>query len=285
MTRMTTLERTRAVEPVLAMAKRAAALIARIYEGPFEVSYKSKNDPVTNADREANALLCAALASEFPGIPIVAEESDPDTYAGYERAETAWFVDPIDGTREFVAKNGEFAVMIGLAEEGRATLGVIVHPVDGRAFVGGEGIDAFQVDASGTRTPIHVSTVSSLGDAELVVSRSHPRRESLGAIAKQRGVRKITPCGSAGVKATRIATGEADVYAQPGRAGKLWDACAPEALVVAAGGRVADARGMPFDYRSLDLDNAHGFVATNPELYPKVLELLRKAPPERGMPR
>jgi 3'(2'), 5'-bisphosphate nucleotidase len=75
------------------------------------------------------------------------------------------------------------------------------------------------------------------------------------------------------------------VYAQPGRAGKLWDACAPEALVVAAGGRVADARGMPFDYRSLDLDNAHGFVATNPELYPKVLELLRKAPPERGMPR
>jgi 3'(2'), 5'-bisphosphate nucleotidase len=285
MTRMTVEERTRAVEPVLAMAKRAAELIARIYEGPFEVSYKSKDDPVTNADREANALLCAALAAEFPGIPIVAEESEPHAYAGYERVETAWFVDPIDGTREFVAKNGEFAVMIGLAEEGRATLGVIVHPVGGRAFVGGEGIAAFEVDASGARTPIHVSTVSALEDAELVVSRSHPQRESLGAVAARRGVRKITPCGSAGVKATRIATGEADVYAQPGRAGKLWDACAPEALVVAAGGRVSDARGVPFDYRSADLDNAHGFVATNPALYPRVLELLRKASRERGMPR
>jgi 3'(2'), 5'-bisphosphate nucleotidase len=282
---MTVEQRRRVVEPVLAMAKQAAALIARIYEGPFEVNYKSANDPVTNADREANALLCAALASEFPGVPIVAEESDPLAYAGYENAETAWFVDPIDGTREFVAKNGEFAVMIGLAEEGRATLGVIVHPVDGRAFVGGEGIDAFEVGASGARAPIRVSTVSSLEDAELVVSRSHPARESLAAFAAQRGVRKVTPCGSAGVKATRVATGEADVYAQPGRAGKLWDACAPEALVVAAGGRVADARGISFDYRSPDLDNAHGFVATNPALYPRVLELLRKADRKRGMPR
>jgi 3'(2'), 5'-bisphosphate nucleotidase len=285
MTRMTVEERTRAMEPVLAMAKRAATLIARIYEGPFEVSYKSKNDPVTNADKEANALLCASLASEFPGIPIVAEESEPAAYVGYEHAETAWFVDPIARTREFVAKNGEFAVMIGLAEDGRATLGVIVHPVDGRAFVGGEGIDAFEEDAMGVRTPIHVSSVSSLLDAELVVSRSHPRRESLGAVAAQRGVRKITACGSAGVKATRIATGQADVYSQPGRVGKLWDACAPEALVVAAGGRVADARGNPFDYRSPDLDNKHGFVATNPALYPQVLELLRKLERERGTPR
>jgi 3'(2'), 5'-bisphosphate nucleotidase len=87
------------------------------------------------------------------------------------------------------------------------------------------------------------------------------------------------------VKATRIATGQADVYAQPGRVGKLWDACAPEALVVAAGGRVSDARGTLFDYRSSDLDNTHGFVATNPALHPQVLELLRKLERERGAPR
>jgi 3'(2'), 5'-bisphosphate nucleotidase len=281
MTRLTLEQRQRAVEPVLAMAQQAATLIARLYEGPFQVSYKSKNDPVTNADREANALLCASLASEFPGIPIVAEESEPHAYAGFEHVDTAWFVDPIDGTREFVAKNGEFAVMVGLAEAGRATLGVIVYPVDGRAFVGGEGIDAFEVDASGARKPIRVSTVSAIEDAELLISRSHPRRESLGAIAARRGVRKVTPCGSAGVKATRIATGEADVYAQPGRAGMLWDACAPEAIVVAAGGRVTDARGVPFDYRAANLENAHGFVATNPALHPQVLELLRKAELER----
>ncbi len=284
MTGMTLAQRQRAVEPVLAMAKRAADLIARIYEGPFEVHYKSKDDPVTNADREANALLCASLAAEFPNVPIVAEESDPHAYAGYENADLAWFVDPIDGTREFVARNGEFAVMVGLAEAGRATLGIIVHPVGGRAFVGGEGIDAFEVGSSGARKPIRVSTVFSLHDAELVISRSHPRRESLGAIATRRGVRKVTPCGSAGVKATRIATAEADVYAQPGRAGMLWDACAPEAIVVAAGGRVSDARGDPFDYRGPDLENAHGFVATNPALYPQVLDLLRKAERDRETP-
>ena len=265
------------VEPVLAMAKRAAVLIARIYEGTrSRSSYKSKNDPVTNADREANALLCAALASEFPGIPIVAEESDPASYAGYERAETAWFVDPIDGTREFVAKNGEFAVMIGLAENGRATLGVIVHPVDGRAFVGGEGIDAFEVeDAKGTRTPIHVSTVSSLAEAELVVSRSHPRRESLGAIAKQRGVRKITPCGSAGVKATRVATGASGRVRAAGTRGQaLGRVRAGSTGRRGRRARVRCARASRSTTARANLDNAHGFVATNADLHPKVIELL-----------
>lgn len=281
MSAMTLERRQRAVGPVLAMARRAAALVVRIYEGPFQVSYKSANDPVTNADRDANALLCASLTAEFPGIPIVAEESEPHTYAGYEGADAAWFVDPIDGTREFVAKNGEFAVMVGLAEAGRATLGVIVYPVGGRAFVGGEGIDAFEVDSSGAHTPIRVSSVSSLEEAELLISRSHSRRESLGAMAARRGVRKITPCGSAGVKATRIATGEADIYAQPGPAGMLWDACAPEAIVVAAGGRVTDTRGERFDYRSPDLSNAHGFVATNAPLHPLMIALLQRAERER----
>jgi 3'(2'), 5'-bisphosphate nucleotidase len=277
---MTGPERAEAADAILAIARDAAALIARIYEQPFEVDYKAKNDPVTVADRDANALICEALGARFPGMPVVAEESDPATYAGYGNAEAAWFVDPLDGTRDFVKKNGEFVVMIGLAEKGRATLGVIVQPVSGWAFVGGEGVAAAVLDAAGARSPIHVSAVSSLADAELVVSRSR-RRASLDAAAGRLGVRKITQCGSAGLKAVRVACGDVDAYPQPGRAGKLWDACAPEAIVVAAGGRVSDARGEPFDYASPELD-LRGFLATNPALYPAMLELLRASEETAG---
>jgi 3'(2'), 5'-bisphosphate nucleotidase len=272
-------ERRAAAHVVLEMARDAAAVVARVYEHPFDVEYKSKNDPVTTADRQANALLCDALASRFPGMPVVAEESDPASYAGYHRAAAAWFVDPLDGTRDFVKRNGEFVVMIGLAEEGRATLGVIVVPVSGRAFVGGDGVPGVLIDAAGDRAPLHVSKLTSLEEAELVVSRSRSQKMSLEDAAARLGVRKLTPCGSAGLKAMRVATGEADAYVQGGRAGKLWDACAPEAIVVAAGGRVSDADGTPFDYGSPDLALAHGFLATTPALYPGLLDLARRRLP------
>ncbi len=265
----------RILERVLAVARTAAEGIARRYaEGAITVEYKGKNDPVTRADREANEVICNALARDFPGMPIVAEESDPSTFAGFAEAPEAWFVDPLDGTREFIARNGEFAVMIGLAEGGLATLGVVVCPATGRSFVGGRGAGAFEVMADGAHRPIHVSSVGSLAEAELVVSRSH-RPEALGTAASRHGVRKVTPCGSAGVKAARVAAAEADIYAQPGRAGRLWDACAPEAVVAAAGGLVTDERGQAIDYRATDLDNARGFVATNAVLHAAVLELLR----------
>jgi 3'(2'), 5'-bisphosphate nucleotidase len=107
------------------------------------------------------------------------------------------------------------------------------------------------------------------------VSRSHGAA-GLEELALRLGFRKVTRCGSAGVKATRIAAGEADVYAQPGRAGALWDACAPEALVMAAGGRATDARGTIIDYAARELPNHHGFVATNGLLHADVLALLQR---------
>ncbi len=266
------------LEEVLAIARRASEVVMRVYGAPFDVDFKEKNDPVTVADRESNTLLCAALAASFPGIPIVAEESDPASYKGYAEAPAAWFVDPLDGTREFVARNGEFAVMIGLAEKGAATLGVIVCPAFDRAFVGAVGVGAFEVAADGSRRPIHASRVQTLREAELLVSRSHGS-VGLEELALQLGFRKVTRCGSAGVKATRIAAGEADVYAQPGRAGALWDACAPEALVMAAGGRASDAHGTIIDYAARELPNHHGFLATNGPLHGDVLELVRKFGP------
>jgi 3'(2'), 5'-bisphosphate nucleotidase len=264
----------RAVEPALAAAREASDLILGVYATPFDVMYKVKDDPVTRADHEANALLCERLARALPGVPIVAEESDPSTYAGFASARAAWFVDPLDGTREFVARNGEFAVMIGLAENGRATLGVIVAPAWHRAFVGVVGEGAWEVLPGGARTPIHVTSRDSFEQASIVVSRSRSSPPVV-ALAAKTAAGKATPHGSSGLKAVLVATGVHDVYVQPGPAGMRWDACASEALVRAAGGELTDAGGAPIDYAVADLVNSRGLLATNGRLHRRVVEALK----------
>jgi 3'(2'), 5'-bisphosphate nucleotidase len=262
-----------AAEVALAAAREAAALVMGVYETPFEVQYKAKDDPVTRADREANALLCDRLSSVFPGAPIVAEESEASTYAGYAQADVAWFVDPLDGTREFVARNGEFSVMIGLAVKGRAVLGVVVAPAWGRSFFGVVGDRAWEVSENGSRTEIHPSPQKSLKGASVVLSRSRVS-PGLTALARGLGVREIVAHGSSGLKGALVASGAYDVYLQPGRAGMLWDACATEALVNAAGGRCTDAEGSPFEYATEDLINRRGLVATNQQLAKATVEAL-----------
>lgn len=250
---------------MLDAANAAAALVMGVYATPFAVDFKGADDPVTRADREANALVCARLAAAFPGVPIVAEESDPSTYAGFGEARAAFFVDPLDGTRDFVARNGEFCVMIGYAEDGRAALGVIVCPAFGRSFVGGPGVGAWELDAAGVRRPIATSRVTRIADAEILVSRSRGPADLEAARAKV-GARKLTPCGSSGVKAARVACGEADVYVHPAPGGGyLWDVCASEALVLAAGGTFG-TRGGPFDYRRGPLRCDGVLAAATPEL-------------------
>jgi 3'(2'), 5'-bisphosphate nucleotidase len=253
-----------ALKVALAAGREAAEIVMRVYAEPFDVDYKGPNDPVTRADKEANALICARLASAFPEVPIVAEESDPRSFEGYTRSRYAFFVDPLDGTREFVAKNGEFAVMIGLAEEGAAVMGVIVCPAYDRTFYGARGVPAVE------KGPIQVSKVSDPAEARVLVSRSH-RPPNLDEVVARIGARQVIPTGSSGLKAVKVACGEADLYLQPGHAGKLWDTCAPEAIVRAAGGIMTDARGRPFDYRRAELPNKDGLVATNPVLHAKVI--------------
>jgi 3'(2'), 5'-bisphosphate nucleotidase len=267
-------ELARAAAPiVLAAAQEASEIVMRVYATAFDVAYKGKNDPVTRADHESNALLCDRLSRAFPGLPIVAEESDPATYAGFERADAVWFVDPLDGTREFVAKNGEFAVMIGLAEHGKATLGVITAPAWGRAFVGVVGDGAWEVSANGARSPIRVSARKTLAEASMVVSRSRSPSHT-EALAAAMGTRTPVLLGSSGLKAVVVANGDHDIYLQLGRAGMRWDACSSDALVRAAGGLLTDARGEPIDYASPELANAHGLLVTNETLQPQVLAAL-----------
>jgi 3'(2'), 5'-bisphosphate nucleotidase len=263
----------RALQIALGAALEASDLVMHVYRTAFTVEFKAPDDPVTCADRESNALLCDRLGKAFPGIPLVAEESDAQSYAGFAAHDDAWFIDPLDGTREFVARNGEFAVMIGLARRGRAALGVIVAPAWNRAFAGIVGDAAWEFGRDGSKAPIRVSDRASLQNASIVVSRSRTPSK-LAALLSALAGSTATMHGSSGLKAALVATGTHDIYVQPGPAGMRWDACASEALVEAAGGACSAIDGARIDYRASELVNSKGLLATNGRLHQKVIEAI-----------
>jgi 3'(2'), 5'-bisphosphate nucleotidase len=263
----------RELETALAIAREASRLVLSVYGTPFEVELKGPNDPVTIADRQANTLICAALAQAFPGDAIVAEESVPSAEEQVARLvaeERVWFVDPLDGTREFADRNGEFSVMIGLALRGRAALGVVVMPTTGEAFVGALGHPAFVEGSDGARRPLRVSSLRDPREATMVVSRSHRPPHFIATMRDLLGIERAVPCGSVGVKVARVASAVADLYVHAGVGAKHWDSCAPEAILVAAGGRFTDFDGAPIDYTSADLVLRKGLIASNEALYAAV---------------
>ncbi|MFO0754933.1 MAG: 3'(2'),5'-bisphosphate nucleotidase CysQ [Byssovorax sp.] len=261
------------IEAVLAIAREASALVMEVYATPFTVDLKGPNDPVTAADRRANTLICDALARRFPGDAIVAEESAPqdrEELAALVRSRRVWFVDPLDGTREFADRNGEFSVMIGLAVEGRAALGVVVMPVTGEAFAGALGHAAFVEAEDGIRRALATSQVRDPKEAAMVVSRAHRAPRFLETMQDALGIRRVVPCGSVGVKVAKVARGEADLYVHAGLGAKLWDTCAPEAILAAARGRFTDLDGAAIDYARPDLMLRDGILASNGALHEQV---------------
>jgi 3'(2'), 5'-bisphosphate nucleotidase len=258
------------LETLVKIAAEAAVVVQEVFETPFTVDFKGPKDPVTEADRRANDLICTRLAAEFPGVPIVAEESAAESFAEFRKSSDIFFVDPVDGTNEFIERRKDFVVMIGLVQGNRATHGVMHAPALDLAWAGEVGAGATLIEASGARSPIHVSERAEIAAARLVGSRSHrgPRLERLLAAL---GVAELIPMGSAGLKGAYVARGAAEAYVAPFYAGKRWDACAAEALVVAAGGRVTDAYGENIDYRAESLSNDRGVVATNGFLHDALL--------------
>lgn len=268
------IDRQQVLEQLLGAARGAAQLVMRVYaEADHGTEMKGPNDPVTRADKEANSFILAHLQASLPGIPIVAEESDPALFRGFESSSAALFVDPVDGTRDFIARNGEFCVMIGLAEEGRATVGVVLCPVYGgvlRTYGAAEGIGAFLYGEDGTRTQLQVSNATDLGVTRCAVSRFH-RSKSVDAKLSALGCKELVPIGSSGIKGVQIANGALELYAHPSRGKvKLWDACAPDAIVRAAGGVFTDAKGIPFAYRG-SVAQGQGTVAGNAVLHAEVI--------------
>lgn len=264
---------------MVAAAQEASRLILEVYAGDFAVEYKSPRDPVTKADRLANEAICRRLAQAFPGVPIVAEESEPETFAAYRTSERVFFVDPLDGTREFIAKNGEFVVMIGFVQGDRATHGVVLAPSQDQLWTGELGQGSFRINRNGNKTPVVPNQRQELVGSRVVVSRSH-LSPALEVALKSARVGELISLGSAGLKSVSVVEGTADAYASLGGAGKRWDVCGPDAVVHAAGGVFTDAFGERFDYRNADLTNLCGIAAANPAVHGQLVQRLRAASDE-----
>ncbi len=231
---------------VVALARRAGATILDIYEGAFAVRDKADRTPVTEADERSEALIVAGLAVLTPGIPVIAEESQARGDAGFAGSAPPlfWLVDPLDGTREFVARNGQFAVNIGLVRDGRPVLGAILSPVEGIVWSGIVGAGAFRQVRDGMETPVRARAKPTKGIV-VVTSLSHASGAE-SAVASAHRIAEHRKLGSA-AKFGLLAEGSADLYPRMGPTSE-WDTCAGEALLVAAGGHVERTDGRLLEY-------------------------------------
>lgn len=241
------------VEPSLVAALattvlRAGEVILAIYRDGFSVATKPDSSPVTAADEQAEAVILADLARLLPGVPVVAEEATARGEAPSVLGETFLLVDPLDGTREFVARNGEFTVNVALIAGGRPILGLVYAPVGGEIFVGvaGAGARAGRRGGDGTVPwrPIAVREPPAAG-VTAMVSRSHAGAETEALLARL-PIAERSAAGSS-LKFCRIAAGAADLYPRLGPT-MGWDTAAGEAVLAAAGGGVTDLSGRPLGY-------------------------------------
>jgi len=274
------------LEVELAVARKAAAAAGVAVMAAYGTrlsTIKSDATPVTEADRASNRVILRALASAFPGDAILSEESRD----GVRRlgARRVWIVDPLDGTREFLAGNGEFSVMIGLAIDGVARLGVVLVPAEGVTYSALLGVGAW-VERGGRQQPL-VCRADPRGRPRLVGSRSHfdPLVERFRA---EMEIGEVRPCGSVGLKCARIAEGWSDVYVHPVPYLKEWDTCAPEAILRAAGGWVSDCAGLPLRYNKAEPTQPGGILAAVPGLSSRAVAAMERvlkpavAAPEPG---
>jgi 3'(2'), 5'-bisphosphate nucleotidase len=269
----------REITEMIRIARGAGAILMDVYATDFSVSYKAKADPVTEADTRANAFIVSELRSVFPDDGIVAEESEDRSDA--LRTGRCWYVDPVDGTKEFVARNGEFAVMLGLAIDGESAAGVVYQPVTDKLYAGAIGLGA-TLEQHGRKRALRVSEVSDPSQLRLVVSRSHRNRAVANVVAKL-GIRSETQTGSVGLKAGLIAERKADLYLHISDKSSAWDACGPEAVLRAAGGRFTDLAGSAYRYGGEDMRNRRGILACNGAAYDAVLPVARKAARSIGL--
>jgi len=244
------------LDRIIPIARAAGTIVMEVYATEFKVEGKGDASPVTEADHRAEALVLPALARITPGLQVVSEEA---ASAGRIPvvAERFWLVDPLDGTREFVNRNGEFTVNIALVERDTPVLGVVLAPASGRLFAGAAGAGAFVEDESGRRQAITCRRIPATG-LTVVSSRSHGDLAALDAFLTGRVVASHVTAGSS-LKFCLVAGGQADLYPRFGRTME-WDTAAGHAILRAAGGCVTDLNGVELRYGKPDFANPH-FVA------------------------
>ena len=256
------------------LARAAGAAILEHYEGPLNIKQKNDADdaePVTQADTIANDLIVTRLKREFPNDGILAEESvDTARRLGKSRA---WMVDPLDGTNGFIDGNGDFAVQIGLAEEGQCVLGVVYQPLPGVLYRAVRGHGTWIERPRFEHMQARVSDKKILSEMRLAASRSH-RSPRMNKVIERFGFPEEVQRGSVGIKIGLLVEQQCDVYIHLSSRTKQWDTCAPEVILTEAGGRITDLFGYPLNYNVPEVQNLNGLVASNGVSHDQIIETL-----------
>ncbi|MES1196759.1 MAG: 3'(2'),5'-bisphosphate nucleotidase CysQ [Steroidobacter sp.] len=248
---------------VISIARDASAAIMNVYAGEFTVDHKSDHSPLTQADKAAHHIITTALQKLTPEIPVLSEESPAEfhDFATRRRWSRFWLVDPLDGTREFVQRNGEFTVNIALIKQHQPVLGVIAVPASGIVYSGAQGLGAQRIVDKQVTTRINSRKARPV--PTIVGSRSH-RGDSLNDFLVRLGAHQLCSVGSS-LKFCRVAEGSADCYPRLSPTSE-WDTGAGQAIVEAAGGAVFDLSGQVLSYnRRESLLNPHFIVVGDPQ--------------------
>ncbi len=240
------------------LAKQAGDAIMVIYRQDFDVELKDDKSPLTQADKAANDLILAGLKAEFPDAAYLSEEEKDDLVR--RKNPYCFIIDPLDGTKEFVKKNGEFTVNIALVKDGTPVMGVVYAPVLDELYYALKGVGAFLDDKNGQTKPLHVTDHTK--SLKLVASKSH-RSEKLDALmeAHQDKIAELVFFGSS-LKGCMVAAGSADIYYRFGLTCE-WDTCAMQAVVECAGGIMMQMDKTPMTYNRENTLNEKGFFIVN----------------------
>lgn len=236
-------------------------------------------EPVTAADKAASRIIVDGLEEAFRDDAILSEEEADDAAMRLAK-QRVWIIDPIDGTAGFVKKDGDFAVQIGLAENGRAVAGVVLLPFHNVLYYAAKGSGAYRV-SGGEAQRLSTSALTDFRQMRMAVSRNHPSSK-IGRVLDDFKVKQAVNRGSVGLKIGLIAEQTCDLYIHLSPRTKFWDTCAPQIILEESGGRITDLFGEEFRYDRADVQNHGGICATNGAVHDKTIEKLRPLLSEFG---
>ena len=243
---------------VIKIADQASEKVLHIYQSDFKVNYKEDKTPITAADLAANDIIVKGLRQLSRDIPILSEEGAQTPWEERQHWRRFWLIDPIDGTKDFTQRTGEFTVNIALIEDGEPVMGVVTAPALKEAYWGIKGEGAYKRDRTGRTRPIRMAEPRD--SLRVVASKNHLNEDTRAFIAKL-GPHETVQAGSS-LKFCRLAEGHADIYPRMSPTCE-WDTAAAHAVLLAAGGKVQTPEGKPLKYGKENLENPFFIAAGN----------------------
>lgn len=259
------------LEHLKATVSEAGHRIMDIYERQDrEITYKADDSPLTLADRAAHDCILKKLQAAYPDIPVISEEGREHDYDERVKYQRFFLVDPLDGTKEFIKRNGEFTVNIALIEDGKPVMGVVGLPTQQLLYAAEKGQGAYRLDPDRPPVKLRASRNVQVNALRVAVSRSHPSDALTAYLQQFDGLEKIATGSS--LKFCKLAEGLVDFYPrfQPLRE---WDTAAAHGVVAEAGVDVVDWQGKPVHYNKLIMNHQGGFLAAASDLVPVLLRL------------